>query len=182
MLEPLDLNPDECVVYKSTEFSSYLHATWALFFDSSEIEWIYQPKKVGPFHIDFEITFYCGHSECPFHTIYIRVLDCDHSGEVALAYNLLTSDDVYLDYGIFGSNLEATVFDICHGHGCGQYGLTDNWLSNLPVDELWEIALQTTDRLPVKNIYSGEYIDKIEERLEIERFLLKEELEMELEA
>ncbi|MRD49357.1 hypothetical protein GHT07_18940 [Caenimonas koreensis DSM 17982] len=111
--------------YHGLEFRTALEARWAAFFDLAGWQWRYNPAAVDDWKPDFEVTFPCGHSECPdTHTLLIAVLatkDLDSvRGHPALQYTY--QEHFTADAGaLFGSEPAATTWDMSHGAGGGHF-------------------------------------------------------------
>jgi hypothetical protein len=109
------------------ETSPTLLLRWARFFTLAG--WNWRIASVPFFH--FLVTFPCGHSECRSHELIVRVLSHhDHAALVKKHDELFTVEEMYgsLTPALFGESIEATHWQMAHGHGGGCF--TAEFLGN----------------------------------------------------
>lgn len=142
------------VSYRGFHFETQLLAQWAIFFDLAEWHWSRGIALVGNWVPDFHVSFSCCHSECSgFHQLLVSVLDVASvesvEGHPALAHRYVVKDhsDVYRGDGgaVFGTNPQATQWQMAHGAGAGIYDLP-SWVDNS--SHLWAQAHSVLQSLP----------------------------------
>ena len=124
--------------YNGLVFDTPLLAHWAAFFDIEGWRWERNVAPIGDWKPDYRLTFSCTHSECNgSHTILISVLPVsdvstlkDHPALKHFYSVQDASGKSVADAGaLFGSNYDATSWQMSHGAGGGVESI-DNWAND----------------------------------------------------
>jgi hypothetical protein len=112
-------------VVRGVRFRSRLEARWAAFFEGLGIRWAYEPVDFADWVPDFEISWKCGHSECPSgHRLFV---ECKPYRSLDEFVGHPAAEDFYGDrYGgdgvlLVGLDPSVAHADFAHGSGSAEY-------------------------------------------------------------
>lgn len=132
--------------YKGIRFRSRLEARWAAFFDVIGWKWEYEPLDICGWTPDFQVSFPCGHSDCPpTHSLlveikpYLTIDEFEGHPCTLYAYGQNEEQRIPADASAaFGNNPHVTEWEMSHGAGGGIENLS-RWC-DCNIDEVWITA------------------------------------------